>query len=421
VSETYEPGSTFKLITVSAALDSGVASLNDTFSCSGYKQIGGYRIRCHKAGGHGSGFNLAYGLQMSCNPCMMSLAERVGANRFYSYVDRFGYFEKTGIDLPSEASTIFHKEENIGTTELATASFGQRFKVTMINHLRAICAVANGGRLVTPYVVEKIVSSNGEVLKQHEPSSENTVISPEVSATVSKILIDGVNGDGGAKNAGVFGYDVAAKTGTSQKFDVLDENGNSYLRISSTVAYALDASQGIAMIIIADEPTSSVKYGSVVAAPYVSKVLERVLPYLSYKSNAPEINVTVDNYVGLNVETAKKLITDAGLAYEVVGNGDKVVAQTPRGETVTLPLTRIILYTEIGEGEAVTVPDLVGLTTAEAIRLAVDSGLNVCIVGGELSSLSRQSTVSEQSLEKGTRVKRGSVIKIRPITTEFED
>lgn len=422
ISETYEPGSTFKLITVSAALDSGVATLNDTFSCNGYKQIGGYRIRCHRTTGHGSGFNLGYGLQMSCNPCMMSLAERLGANRFYSYVDRFGYFEKTGIDLPSEASTIFHKEENIGTTELATASFGQRFKVTMINHLRAICAVANGGRLVTPYIVERIISSDGEVIMKHESEDGERVISEDVSATVSKILVDGVNGDGGAKNAGVFGYDIAAKTGTSQKFDVLDENGNSYLRISSTVAYAADPENGIAMIIIADEPTSTVKYGSVVAAPYVSKVLERVLPYLNYKSNAPEINVSVDNYVGLNIETAKKLITEAGLAYEVVGEGEKVVAQTPRGdETVTLPLSRIILYTEITEDELVTVPNLVGLTAEEAIKLSARVGLNVCIMGNELTNMSKSNIVCEQSLAPDTRVKRGSVIKIRPITTEFED
>ena len=422
LSETYEPGSTFKLITVSAALDSGVVTLNDTFTCTGYMQIGGYRIRCHKTTGHGSGFNLAYGLQMSCNPCMMSLADRIGPNRFYSYVEKFGYFEKTGIDLPSEASTIFHKEESIGTTELATASFGQRFKVTMINHLRAICAVANGGKLVTPYVVEKVVSSDGKIVKQHEPSEGERVISADVSATVSQILIDGVNGDGGAKNAGVFGYDIAAKTGTSQKFDVLDENGNSYLRISSTVAYAADPDNGIAMIIIADEPTSSVKYGSVVAAPYVSKVLERVLPYLNYKSNAPEINVTVENYVGLNIETAKKLITSAGLAYEIVGNGDKVLSQTPKGvETVTIPLSKIILYTEICENEYVSVPSLVGLTTEQAIKEASRAGLNIYITGNELENMSKISIVYEQSLESGSRVKRGSVIKIRPIITEFED
>ena len=422
ISETYEPGSTFKLITVSAALDSGVASLNDTFSCTGYKEVGGYRIRCHKAGGHGSGFGLAYGLQMSCNPCMMSLAGRLGANKFYSYVERFGYLEKTGIDLPSEASTIFHKEESIGATELATASFGQRFKVTMINQLRAICAVANGGKLVTPYVVEKIISSDGEVLLKHGVTAEDGIISPEVSEAVSQILIDGVNGDGGAKNAGVFGYDIAAKTGTSQKFDVLDENGNSYLRISSTVAYAQDPENGIAMIIIADEPTSTVKYGSVVAAPYVSKVLEKILPYLNYKSSAPEINVTVDNYVGLNVETAKKLITSAGLAYEIVGSGDKVLAQTPKGvESVTLPLSRIILYTEIVEDEFVAVPSLVGLTTEAAIRLASNSGLNIYITGNELCNLSKINIVCEQSLEAGSKVKRGSVIKIRAITTEFED
>ena len=147
VSETYEPGSTFKIITVSAALDLGVASTSDTFSCNGYHTVGGWRIKCHKVTGHGSGFSLAYGLQMSCNPTMMTIAERIGSESFYSYVEKFGYFEKTGIDLPSEASTIFHTLENMGTTELATASFGQRFKVSIISQLTAIAAVANGGKL----------------------------------------------------------------------------------------------------------------------------------------------------------------------------------------------------------------------------------------------------------------------------------
>lgn len=422
VSETYEPGSTFKIVTVSAALESGAANLNDTFSCPGYCQIGGYRIRCHKTTGHGSGFNLAYGLQMSCNPCMIALSQRLGADTFYSYVEKFGYLEKSGIDLPSEASTIFHKEENIGTTELATASFGQRFKVSVINHITAISAVANGGKLVTPYVVDKVLDSDGNIVYEHKTSVKRTVISEDVARTVSKILIDGVSGDGGAKNAAVSGYDIAAKTGTSQKFDILDENGNSYLRISSTVAYALDNDSGIAVIIVADEPNSTVKYGSVVAAPYVSDVLELILPYLEYKRTDESTNTIVDGYVGMNIQSAVSKLKNSKINYEIVGDGNVVVAQTPEKDTVfDFTLSKIILYTEKDMEKNVTVPNLVGLSPADATKAAINAGLNVKFSG--LSPVATNSTdkVTSQSLSPNTCVPRGTVITIRVISVDFED
>jgi stage V sporulation protein D (sporulation-specific penicillin-binding protein) len=190
VSETYEPGSTFKIITVSCALDLGVASTSDTFSCNGYHTVGGWKIKCHKTTGHGSNFPLSYGLQMSCNPAMMTIAERIGPSNFYSYVEKFGYLEKSGIDLPSEAGTIFHQESNIGPTELATASFGQRFKVSIINQLTAIAAVANNGYLLTPYIVDKIIDNNGKVISEHETETRRRVITENTAKTVSEILIE---------------------------------------------------------------------------------------------------------------------------------------------------------------------------------------------------------------------------------------
>ena len=420
VSETYEPGSTFKIVTVSAALDAGVVDLSDTFSCCGYKEIGGWHIRCHKTTGHGNGFTLGYGLQMSCNPCMMTIAERLGAEKFYEYVERFGYFEKSGIDLPSEGKTIFHDLENIGTTELATASFGQRFKVTIINQLTAIAAVANGGKLVTPYVVEKVIDANGNVVSKHQTEIKGTAVSEEVAAAVSNMLIEGVNGDGGAKNAGVYGYDIAAKTGTSQKFDVLDENGNSYLRIGSTVAYATDSENGIAMIIVVDEPNSQVKYGSVVAAPYVSSLFEKILPYYEYKTGIEEINVTVDNFVGMNVNTAVSKLKEAKLAYEVIGGGEVVISQTPSGgDSFTLPLSKIILYTVKEEENTTEVPSLIGLDKVSALKELVRAGLNIKISG--MGTGGAGDIVVEQSLPAGEKVKKGTVITIRAITTTFED
>ena len=416
VSETYEPGSTFKIVTVSAALDSGVADINDTFSCSGYHTVGGWRIKCHKVTGHGSGFSLAYGLQMSCNPTMMKLAERIGSDTFYSYVDAFGYFEKSGIDLPSEASTIFHKQEAMGPTELATASFGQRFKVTIINQLCAVAAVANGGNLVTPYVVEKIISHDGTVIYEHETEVRRSVISESVAKTVSEVLEGGVSGDGGAKNARVDGYLIAAKTGTSQKFDVLDENGNSYLRIGSTVAYNIDEDGGIATIIVVDEPQSNVKYGSVVAAPYVSTLLENILPYLEYKSTADIDEINVPNTVGLSVTSAENLLKESGLSYTVIGSGEFVLSQTPSDEdTVSSKNTTVILYTE-EYSEYLTVPTLVGMEISSASRLCIELGLNI-----RLSGSIDGGNVVYQSLPVGANVKKGTVITLKSLVQDFED
>ena len=422
ISETYEPGSTFKIITVAAALENGAVEPSDTFSCSGYCQIGGYRIKCHKTTGHGSGFDLAYGLQMSCNPCMIEVSRRLGAENFYSYVKKFGYLEKTGIDLPSEASTIFHSEEGIGVTELATASFGQRFKVSVINHITAIATVANGGVKVTPYIVDKVIDSDGRIISEHKSGTYERVISEETARTVSEMLIEGVSGNGGAKNAAVSGYDIAAKTGTSQKFDVLDENGNSYLRISSTVAYAVDSDSGIAVIIVADEPNSTVKYGSVVAAPYVSEFLEKALPYLEHRTNADPRAVTVDKYVGMSTEAAKRKLTSEKIAYETVGDGNTVVAQVPAaGETFDYNYSKVILYTEKCAPERVTVPNLIGLTPTEAVISAINAGLNVKFTGADIHALGDDDKIIFQSLTHNDTVARGTVITIRALTLKFED
>ncbi len=416
VSESYEPGSTFKIITVSTAIDCKAATTDDHFSCSGSYSVGGWRIKCHKVTGHGSNFDLAYGLQMSCNPTMMQIAERVGANTFYEYIEKFGYFEKSGIDLPSEASTIFHKLENIGPTELATVSFGQRFKVSVINHLTAIAAVANGGSLITPYIVDKIVDADGNTVFEHETEIKRQVISEDTARTVAEILEAGVSGDGGAKNARVDGYKVAAKTGTSQKFDILDENGNSYLRIGSTVAFAPSDDSGIAVIIVVDEPTTSVKYGSFVAAPYISALLEKVLPYLEYESTEEKINTEVDNYVGLQVSDAVKALKELGIQYEIVGSGDTVIAQTPgENDKITYKHSKIILYT-IEEDELIAVPNLIGKKIADAVKEAVNAGLNISI-SGSLNG----GTVTSQSLPLGALVKRGTVIDIYALITDFED
>ena len=419
VSETYEPGSTFKIVTVASALDAGVVSEKDVFSCHGYLSVGGYNIRCHKKGGHGSGFNLAYGLQMSCNPTMMTIAERLGSNAFYEYVEAFGYFEKTGIDLPSEATTIFHDAENIGTTELATASFGQRFKVSIIRQLTSVASIANGGKLVTPHLVEKIIDKNGNCIENKEYETRGRVVSETVAKTVADILEKGVSGDGGAKNAAVDGYKIAAKTGTSEKFDVLDENGNSYLRIGSTVAFSLSDDGGIAVIIVVDEPTSTVKYGSVVAAPYVSSFLESTLPYLGYTSSAEKIYTSVDSLIGISTSDAVKKLKDAGIEYLVIGNGETIVAQTPTpNDPFINTVGKVILYTENDSEKYASAPNIIGISIDAANEIIIQSGLNIRIKG---ISGDGKATVVSQSIPPGSVVPLGTVIELEILYLDFED
>ncbi len=416
ISEIYEPGSTFKIVTVSSALELGAVKTSDTFSCHGYHTVGGWRIKCHKVRGHGSSFSLAYGLQMSCNPTMMQIAERVGASDFYSYVEDFGYLERTGIDLPSEASTIFHDEAAIGPTELATISFGQRFKVSVINHLTAICAVANGGELVTPYVVKRIIDEDGNTIFERDTETRRRVLSEQVANTVSEILAEGVSGDGGAKNARVDGYTIAAKTGTSEKFDVLDENGNSYLRIASTVAYNISEDGGIATIIVVDEPQSAVKYGSVVAAPYVSALLTQILPYLGYESSKTSEEIAVPDLVGQTVKSAKEALDTLGIKYEIIGDGDLVLAQSPtHHDTISSTLSTVMLYTT-KQSDKITVPSLVGKEISVAVAECTALGLNIKLRGSIDGGI-----VTAQSLPVGAQVERGCVIELTAMVTDFED
>ncbi len=420
VSETYEPGSTFKIITVSSALDAGAAKVSDTFSCHGYLAVGGWHIRCHKTTGHGSGFNLSYGLQMSCNPCMMTVAQRLGAEKFYEYVESFGYLERTGIDLPSEAYSIFHDKDAIGATELATASFGQRFKISLIRQLTSVCAVANGGKLMKPYIVDSIISPDGEVISKTEPEVIRQVISDETARTVTDILEEGTSGDGGAKNAAVAGYKIAAKTGTSQKFDILDENGASYLRIGSCVGYSVhDDGSGIAVIIMTDEPQGYIKYGSTTAAPYVSELLSFALPYLGYESSAGESRIEIPDMRDMTGDDAKALLDSMKITYEIIGDGEYITAQTPAPyETLSTELARVILIAGDERGAFATVPDLVGMHYSEAVSILSSKSLNITHSG---TAEAQGCTVISQSHTPGSVVPLGTLITLTVSYLEFED
>ncbi len=414
VSEIYEPGSTFKIVTVAAALETKSVKPDSVFSCPGYYMVGGCRISCHKHGGHGT-VTLTQGLQQSCNPVMMQSAERMGKESFYSYFTAFGYKEKTGIDLPGEALGLSHSLASLGSTELATSSFGQRFKVSILQQLCAVSAVANNGALVTPHLLSAIQDSQGKNVFTYETNIKRQVISKETASLVSSILEGGVSGNGGAKNAYVEGYEIAAKTGTSEKFEILDAAGNSFLRIGSCVAFAPYDDAEIAVIIVVDEPTCANKYGSATAAPYISAYLSAVLPYWGIESSTDKAEkYTTESFVGQSTAAAKKALATQGLLYETVGNGSTVLAQSPAAGTLLYRESgKVILYTT--EEKALTkVPNLVSKTLAEAIPLLSNEGCNVAIIGvSTQSTVAKEAKVVSQSLPPGSTVTRGTVITLR--------
>lgn len=275
VSDTYEPGSTFKVITAASALEANVVKLNDTFQCPGYKVVEDRRIRCHKTTGHGTE-TFVQGVQNSCNPVFMEVGARFGTERLFQYLQKFGVLEKTGIDLSGEAATIMHQKKNVGAVELATMTFGQSFQLTPLRLLTSVSAVINGGRLVTPHVgvcMENIQQSYVRKLKYKEKAD---VLSSQTSETMKEILASVVS-EGSGKKAAVSGYDVGAKTGTSEK---LPRSSNKY--IASTLGFAPAKNPIVLAIVLIDEP-EGIYYGGQIAAPVISKLLDNALPYLGAK------------------------------------------------------------------------------------------------------------------------------------------
>lgn len=275
VSDTYEPGSTFKVITAASALEANVVKLNDTFQCPGYKVVEDRRIRCHKTTGHGTE-TFVQGVQNSCNPVFMEVGARLGTERLFQYLQKFGVLEKTGIDLSGEAATIMHQKKNVGAVELATMTFGQSFQLTPLRLLTSVSAVINGGQLVTPHVgvcMENIQQSYVRKLKYKEKAD---VLSSQTSETMKEILASVVS-EGSGKKAAVSGYDVGAKTGTSEK---LPRSSNKY--IASTLGFAPAKNPIVLAIVLIDEP-EGIYYGGQIAAPVISKLLDNALPYLGAK------------------------------------------------------------------------------------------------------------------------------------------
>ncbi|MBR1816391.1 MAG: peptidoglycan glycosyltransferase [Lachnospiraceae bacterium] len=284
INDTYEPGSTFKIVTATSAFEEGVVSVDDTFYCPGYRLVGDRRIKCHKTVGHGSE-TFKDGIMNSCNPVFMEVGARVGAENFYKNMEKLGLFEKTGIDLPGEANSIFHKLENVGEVELATMSFGQSFQITPLQLMRAASAVVNGGTLVTPHFGKYITDNNNNIIQTLQYDIENGVIKEETSETM-KYLLEAVIAEGTGHNAYIEGYSIGGKTATSEK---LPRSSNKY--ISSFIGFSPANNPKVMTLILIDEP-DGVYYGGTIAAPVVGEIYGNILPYLGIDKIEEKIEET---------------------------------------------------------------------------------------------------------------------------------
>ena len=419
VNDTYEPGSTFKVLTLAMGLEEGVINLNSNFTCNGGLQVGDRFINCSNKLGHGSQ-NLKEAVGHSCNPAFMSIGFAVGSNKFYDYLLDFGLQDKTGVDLQGDVGGILIDRDIFVKADiyLATNSFGQTFNVTPLQLITAQSACINGGYLYTPYVVEKELDSDGNVIKQHDATPVRQVISEETSATVRDIL-EYVVSDGGGRNGQVAGYRIGGKTGTADKTGIKDENGYNEVVVSFMCFAPADDPQVI-MLLTLDTPsrfTGTFVSGGNMAAPTASAIMSDILPYLGIApqyddEDAGSADSTVPYVVGLTKDEAAAKLTEYGFsAYRTVGGGDTVTDQTPVGGAIVPASAEIILYMGAEKsGEPCTVPNVVGLSASEANKAITNAGLIMKSTG---ASGTKGIKAISQSLEPEKQVPAGTVVTVQ--------
>lgn len=408
ISDTYEPGSVFKTVVVSAALEEGVVDLNTTYTCTGGIQVADNYQRCWKPGGHGHE-TLTQGLMNSCNPFFITIGQALGEERFYKYFEAFGFTEKTGIDLPAEAKPVagktYHALESMGISELSSSSFGQTFQVSPIQMITAVNTIANGGKLMQPYVVDSKLDSDGNVVYKTTPTVKRQVISEKTASTVADMM-EQVVSIGTGKNAYVAGYHVAGKTGTSEKIGI----DGAY--IASFAGFAPADNPEISILIAIDEPTGE-HGGGAVAAPIAGMLLEKIMTYLNVEPQYEDdelsnISSVAPSLVGKSVGDAK--VSAAKFTVKVVGSGTKVISQTPAAGQQMRTGGVIVVYTEENAAkQTATVPNLCNMSMSQANSAAVNAGFNIRLSGttnsGEVLSY-------KQSVNAGEEAEIGSVITV---------
>ncbi len=411
INDTYEPGSTFKTLTLAMALEENVVDLNTGFYCGGNTTIEGQKIWCSKRVGHGQQ-NLTQAFANSCNPAFINIGLRVGNTKFYQYMQDFGLLEKTGIDTTGEASGFANSEIKYSTLALACYAFGQNFNVTPVALLAAQCACVNGGYLYTPYLVEEITDQAGNVVSRHDATPIRQVISAETSALVRDIMEYEVT-TGTGKNGQVAGYRIGGKTGTADKV-----GGNV---IVSFVCFAPADDPQVMMLLTLDEPnkwTGTYVSGGNMVAPVASSVMGEILPYLGIEPSytAEELvgaDKTVPNVVGLSKDAAAERLSANGFSFRTVGSGDTVTDQTPAGGAIVPNSAEIILYLGAEKsGEKCIVPNVVGDSAATANQKIVNAGLIMGVSGATNASSSTVRAIS-QSIAAGTEVEAGTVVRVQ--------
>ncbi len=430
LSDGYEPGSTFKVLTMAAALDCGAIDLNTSFHCSGSEQIPGrsQRLHCWRAAGHGAE-QTPQALQNSCNIAFAHIALKLGGERFYEYIEKFGILEKTGIDLAGESKGVFFDKALVtdtdkwGTASLTSGSFGQTFKITPLQLVRAIASVVNGGYLLEPYIVSEIVDADGSTVLKQEPTVVRQTISKETSDTM-RTLIESVVTEGTAKNAKVAGFSIGGKTGTSEKIDVFDENGQRVLdKIVSFVGIApMDDPEYIVLVAL-DTPSRSTGIyisGGVMAAPTVGAVMADILPYLGVErtfspEEAASQEIVMEDMTGQTAKDAEAWLRTQGLTAVLSGTGETVTDQIPAAGQTVPGGSQVLLYLgEEAAEELVTVPDFTGMHRQQASDGAGALGLYILVTGND--EISPNVTVTAQSVPADTQVPMGTTI-----TLEFTD
>ena len=410
--DQYEPGSTFKIVTAAAALEEGVVHRNSVFFDPGFLVVEDRRLRCWRAGGHGSQ-TFTEAVENSCNPVFASLALRLGTDKFLQYIEAFGFGQQTGVDFPGEAKGIIPHRSRIKNVELATIGFGQGISVTPLQLLNALATVANGGELLQPRLVKEIRSSDGkEVITRFEPHKIRRVLSPETAAELSLILQSAVE-NGSGNRARIEGYTVAGKTGTAQK-----PQGGIYgqERIASFIGFAPVEKPRVAGIIILDEPQGLVKYGGVIAAPFFSTIVGETLKYLGVKpqqkgegmgQSSGESSVVVPNLLRLPRADAIRILKQSRLNYRELGTGEYVIAQSPKAGVTVKPGTTILLYYDEAshyqkEMPTVLVPDLTGLSLPAVEKRLTELGLQLAVSGSGIAL--RQDPAPGSRLAQGATV-----------------
>ncbi len=412
VTDTYEPGSTFKIVTLSSALDSGVATKESSFQCPGYRYVNGERVRCWKSAGHGSQ-DLTKATENSCNAAFMDLALGLGEDRFYEYLYAFGFGASTQSGITGEASGIVTNQKYMTENTLARIGFGQSIAMTPLQLVTAASAAVNGGNLMKPYIIERVVAADGSSVEEHGPEVVRRVIKSETSAAVREIL-ESVVANGSGKNGAVPGYRIGGKTGTAQKYeDGAIADGK---LIASFIGFAPADEPEFVVLILVDEPKVGTIFGSTVAAPFVSDVMEEILQYYGYTPDSDERIVTVPNVTGMSVESAKDTLKTEGLAVSVQGSGE-VLAQIPRADKQAVQGSSVLLYTadtdvelsstqEGAEDEETTidVPDLFGMSRLASAKALKEKGLVMTVPGGQKGKAIRQVPAAGTIVEKGSEI-----------------